>query len=85
MQVVELVALDLHEGTAARASYLGENFEVLAQPGVVSFRKELVGEARGGRFRRGDVNVDGQVSVADAISLPGGRGLFRDPAGPPIR
>ena len=50
-----------------RAAYLGEDFEVLREVEVVSFRKGAPLEPP--RFQRGDINADGGVAIDDAIDL----------------
>ena len=50
-----------------RASYLDEDFEVLAQVGLASFQKTARGEDP--PFIRGDVTGDGSFNVADAVRL----------------
>jgi hypothetical protein len=52
----------------ARASYLGEGFEVLATRRVVSFAKREAEELPES-FRRGDANADGTLNLADAIGV----------------
>jgi hypothetical protein len=57
---LELVVIE------AKARYLGENFEVLAEMGLRSFgRQEVTDQPE--PFRRGDVNADGRLDISDAI------------------
>jgi hypothetical protein len=63
------------------ASYLGETFEVIASVGVVSYARESISTKPGAPFRRGDVNADGSLNIADAIALLDQLFLAR-PAGP---
>ena len=51
--------------------YLGESFEVLETPGVLSYGVERTDEPAEPNFRRGDVNGDGTVNLADALGLLG--------------
>lgn len=69
IHVVELTAAEPIDGTEAKVSYLGEDFEVLAELRLVSARKERVEEPPEAEFRRGDVNADGTIDVTDAIGL----------------
>jgi hypothetical protein len=50
-----------------QASYLGEDFEVLAQVGLASFQKTEAGAEP--VFIRGDVTGDGGLNLADAVDL----------------
>ena len=61
----------------AAVRYLGKNFEVLAQPEVLSFDKREVAEAP---FLRGDSFADGSVDISDAVQILGF--LFRGGSAP---
>jgi hypothetical protein len=67
--VVELSAPEPTHDVQVAARYLSADFEVLAEPAVSSFQKELRAESEEARFSRGDVNSDGDVDVADVIRL----------------
>lgn len=73
IHAVELVAPEARGEVPAGVSYLGENFEVLAQPRMRDFQKGGVVDAF--HFRRGDIDTNGTVNVTDAVVLA--RGLFR--------
>ena len=64
-EVFDLVAVPQVEG----AFYLDENFEVLAQPDVLSFEKRPADDVQPTRFLRGDATADGAVNAADAIRI----------------
>ena len=62
VHVVELIAPEPISAVKESASYLGADFEVLAQLEVVFFDREEIAE-RKILFRRGDVNASGTINV----------------------
>ena len=51
------------------AAYLDENFEVLGRPEVASFERKTPRPGTTKRFLRGDADVDGSDTVADALRI----------------
>ena len=70
---VELVGPNEFFETTESSRYLGPDFETVASPGVVSYRRASADRAVS--FRRGDVGGDGRLDVTDALQLL--RFLFR--------
>ena len=68
--VVEVVAPEPIRGVVSAVRYLSADFELLAEVAVSDFVKEERSGAEP-RFRRGDVDGDGGVNVADVLSLLG--------------
>lgn len=64
---VELEAPEAKILPVARASYLGEDLQPLAEVGVTAFRRTTPSAA--GAFRRGDVTGDGRLNLLDTIQL----------------
>jgi len=65
---VEYVAEEPFDETRAAVNYLGENFEVLQSVQALEHSREKQVETR---FRRGDVNADGVLNIADVDRLLG--------------
>ena len=81
---MELRARIIADGVDEEAYYLDENLELLARIGIIdgSYRKDrIVDEPE--RFRRGDVNADGDINVTDAVALLDY--LFLSGTAPPCR
>ncbi|NRA97831.1 MAG: hypothetical protein HRU14_16665, partial [Planctomycetes bacterium] len=68
---VEVVARDtvLNPPIEEAVHYLGEDFEVIATPRIVSYAKVLLDPSEDRPFRRGDANGDGVVEISDVIFL----------------
>ena len=69
LAVIELSAPEPIRDVASAARYLSVDFEVLAEPVVNTFVKQERAATVQPRFRRGDMNADDGVNVADAIGL----------------
>jgi hypothetical protein len=71
VHAVELINSEVVGGldpVVEQVNLLGENFEVLAAREVESYGRELV-QRPSHRFRRGDVNSDGDVDASDSVAL----------------
>ena len=66
VRVVEIEVGQLPRSQFVR--YLDEDFEVLLEPEVAFYEKQL-SENRGPRFVRGDVTADGRLNVIDSVTL----------------
>ncbi len=65
-------AVEVHEGfgTHQRGAYtLGADMQVLRTLTIDRYEEILVEDPRGARFRRGDANADGRMTISDAVSL----------------
>ena len=68
VHVVEYLAPEPMEGFEGVVNYLGDAFQILARPEILSIRRDEVPE-RFQAFRRGDVSADGVLDTTDAISI----------------
>lgn len=69
VHVVEVVAAQAFPRVFPAVRYLDEDFEVITSPTVRSFERREALDPDGPQFVRGDVVVDGEMNLTDAVNL----------------
>jgi hypothetical protein len=83
VHVVEVIAERSFPRVFPSVRYLDEDFEMITSPTVRSYDREESRDDGGPQFVRGDIAVDGEINLTDAVSLL--QHLFTQGAPPPCQ